>query len=184
MRIRNIMQIGAVWILDKYIEVLQKIQQLSNATRIYETYPEWIEQVTGGLFWITVALAMGFIVLGMEFGLGNDESGRKWMTRVFVALLVSGGLLLFSLSVYVEAGKGYKTLNDESSTRVTQIVSNMSESEYNELQQVMQLNAGSDTGDVTLNAIAKYLQDKLVRKEVHHHYHNNYYPDYYNYNRK
>ena len=52
------MQIGAVWILDKYIEVLQKIQQLSNATRIYETYPEWIEQVTGGLFWITVALSM------------------------------------------------------------------------------------------------------------------------------
>ena len=178
------MQIGAVWKLDKYIEVLQKIQQLSNATRIYDTYPEWIKQVTGGLFWITVALAMGFIVLGMEFGLGNDESDGKWMTRVFVALLVSGGLLLFSISVYVEADKGYKTLNDESSTRVTQIVSNMSESEYNELQQVMQLNARSDTGDVTLNAIAKYLQDKLVRKEVHHHYHNNYYPDYYNYNRK
>lgn len=58
-----------MWILDKYIEVLQKIQQLSNATRIYDTYPEWIKQVTGGLFWITVALAMGFIVLGMEFGL-------------------------------------------------------------------------------------------------------------------
>ena len=55
--------------MDKYIEVLQKIQQLSNATRIYDTYPEWIKQVTGGLFWITVALAMGFIVLGMEFGL-------------------------------------------------------------------------------------------------------------------
>ena len=91
---------------------------------------------------------------------------------------------MFSLSVYVEADKGYKTLNDESSTKVTQIVSNMSESEYNELQQVMQLNAGSDTGDVTLNAIAKYLQDKLVRKEVHHHYHNNYYPDYYNYNKE
>lgn len=78
MKIRNIVQIGAVWKLDKYIEVLQKIQQLSNATRIYETYPEWIEQVAGGLFWITVALAMGFIVLGMEFGLGmmnQIESG-------------------------------------------------------------------------------------------------------------
>lgn len=80
---------------------------MSNATRIYETYPEWIEQVTGGLFWITVALAMGFIVLVMKFGLGNDESGRKWMTRVFVALLVSGCLLLFSLSVYVEAENDY-----------------------------------------------------------------------------
>lgn len=44
--------------MDKYIEVLQKIQQLSNATRIYDTYPEWINQVTGGLFWITVTLAM------------------------------------------------------------------------------------------------------------------------------
>ena len=111
---------------------MQKIQQLSNATRIYETYPEWIKQVTVGLFWLTVILVMGFLALGMEFGLGNDESDRKWMTRVFVALLVSGGLLLFSLSVYVEADKGYKTLNDESSARVTQIVSNMNESEYNE----------------------------------------------------
>lgn len=170
--------------MDKYIEVLQKIQELSNATRIYETYPEWIGQVTFVLFWVTVALLMGFLGLGMEFDIESDGPERKWFKRVFVALLVSGGLLLFSLSVYVEADKGYKTLNDESSTRVTQIVSNMSESEYNELQQVMQLNAGSDTGDVTLNAIAKYLQDKLVRKEVHHHYHNNYYPDYYNYNRK
>lgn len=170
--------------MDRYIEILQKIQQLSNATRIYETYPEWINQVTGGLFWITVMLVMGFLALGMEFGLGNDESDRKWATKVFVALLISGGLLLFSVSVSIEADKGYKTLDDESSARVTQIVSNMSESEYNELQQVMQLNAGSDTGDVTLNAITKHLQDKLVRKEVHHHYHNNYYPDYYNYNRK
>lgn len=118
--------------------------------------------------------------MGMEFGLGNDESDGKWMTRVFVALLVSGGLLLFSLSVHVEADKGYKTLNDESSTRVTQIVSNMSESEYNELQQVMQLNYGSDTEDVTLNAIAKYLNDKLVRKEIHHHYHDSYYHHYNN----
>lgn len=50
MRIRNTIQIGVVWKLDKYIEVLRKIQQLSHATRIYETYPEWIEQVTGGLF--------------------------------------------------------------------------------------------------------------------------------------
>ena len=170
--------------MDRYVEILQKIQQLSNATRIYETYPDWIKPATFVLFWITVALAMGVIVLGMEFVVGNDESDGKWATRVFVALLVSGGLLLLSISIYNEADKGYKTLNDESSARVTQIVSNMSESEYNELQQVMQLNAGSDTGDVTLNAIAKYLQDKLLRKEVHHHYHDNYYPDYYNYNRK
>lgn len=170
--------------MDKYIEVLQKIQQLSNATRIYDTYPDWIKQTTFVLFWITVALVMGVIVLGIEFVLGNDESDRKWATRVFVASIVLGGLLLLSISVHNEADRGYKTLNDESSARVTQIVSNMSESEYNELQQVMQLNAGSDTGDVTLNAIAKYLQDKLVRKEVHHHYHDNYYPDYYNYNRK
>lgn len=170
--------------MDKYIEILQKIQQLSNAKRIYETYPKWIEQITAGLFWVTIALVMGFLALGMEFGLRNDESDRKWATRVLVALLVSGGLFLFSMSIYNEADKGYKTLNDESSTRVTQIVSNMSDSEYNELQQVMQLNAGSDTGDVTLNAIAKYLQDKLVRKEVHHHYHDNYYPYYYNHNWK
>ena len=171
-----------MWKLDKYIEILQKIQQLSNATRIYETYPKWIEQITAGLFWVAVVLLMGFLVLGMEFDIESDGPERKWFNRVFVALLVSVGLLLFSISVYVEADKGYKTLNDESSTRVTQIVSNMSESEYNELQQVMWLNAGSDTGDVTLNAIAKYLQDKLVRKEVHHHYHNNYYPYYYNHN--
>lgn len=170
--------------MDKYVEVLQKIQELSNATRIYETYPEWIGQVTFVLFWLTVVLLMGFLALGMEFGIGNDGLDIKWMIRVLVALLVSGGLLLFSISVHVEADKGYKTLDDESSARVTQIVSNMSESEYNELQQVMQLNYGSDAGDVTLNAIAKYLQDKLVRKEVYHHYHNNYYPDYYNYNRK
>lgn len=166
--------------LDKYIEVLQKIQQLSNATRIYETYPEWIGQATAGLFWVTVVLLMGFLVLGMEFDIASDGPDRKWFNRVVVALLVSGGLFLFSMSVYNEADKGYKTLNDESSTRVTQIVSNMSENEYNELQQVMQLNYGSDTGDVTLNAIAKYLNDKLVRKEIHHHYHDSYYHHYNN----
>ena len=165
--------------MDKYIEVLQKIQELSNATRIYETYPEWIGQVMFVLFWVTAALLMGFLGLGMEFDIASDGPERKWFKRVFVALLVSGGLFLFSISVYNEADKGYKTLTNDSGGRVTQVVSNMSESEYNELQQVMQLNAGSDTGDVTLNAIAKHLQDKLVRKEVHHHYHDSYYR-YYN----
>ena len=63
---------------------------------------------------------------------------------------------------------------------MTQVVSNMNEHDYNELQQVMQLNYGSDTGDVTLNAIAKYLNDKLVRKEIHHHYHDSYYHHYNN----
>lgn len=161
--------------MDKYIEVLQKIQELSNATRIYETYPEWIGQVTFVLFCVTVALLMGFLGLGMEFDIESDGPERKWFKRVFVALLVSGGLFLFSISVYNEADKGYETLTNDSGGRVTQVVSNMSESEYNELQQVMQLNYGSDTGDVTLNAIAKYLNDKIVRKEIHHHYHDSYY---------
>lgn len=165
--------------MDKYIEVLRKIQELSNATRIYETYPEWIGQVTFSLFLVTVTLLMGFLGLGMESVRVSDELDGKWLKGVFVALLVSGGLFVFSISVYNEADKGYKTLTDESSGRVTQVVSNMSEHEYNELQQVMQLNYGSDTGDATLNAIAKYLNDKLVRKEIHHHYHDSYH-HYYN----
>lgn len=85
----------------------------------------------------------------MEFDIENDGPERKWFNRVIVALLVSGVLFLFSMSVSNEADNGYKTLTNESSGRVTQVVSNMSESEYNELQQVMQLNYGSDTGDVT-----------------------------------
>ena len=166
--------------MDKYIEVLRKIQELSNATRIYETYSEWIGQVTFGLFLVTVVLLMGFLVLGIEFDIESDGPERKWFNRVFVALLVSGSLFLFSISVYNEADKGYKTLTNESGSRVIQVVSNMNEHEYNELQQVMQLNYGSDTGDVTLNAIAKYLNDKLVRKEIYHHYHNSYYHHYNN----
>lgn len=165
--------------MDKYIEVLQKIQELSNATRIYETYSEWIGQVTFGLFLVTVVLLMGFLGLGMESVRVSDELDGKWLKGVFVALLVSGCLFLLSLLVYTEVDKGYKTLTDESGGRVTQVVSNMSESEYNELQQVMQLNYGSDTGDMTLNAIAKYLNDKLVRKEIYHHYHDSYH-HYYN----
>lgn len=166
--------------MDKYIEVLRKIQELSNATRIYETYSEWIGQVTFVLFVVTVVLLMGFLVLGVEFDIESDGPERKWFNRVGVALLVSGGLFVFSLFVYNEASNGYKTLTSDSGGRVTQVVSNMSESEYNELQQVMQLNYGSDTGDVTLNAIAKYLNDKLVRKEIHHHYHDSYYHHYNN----
>lgn len=165
--------------MDKYIEVLRKIQELSNATRIYETYSEWIGQVTFGLFLVTVVLLMGFLGLGMESVRVSDELDGKCLKGVFVALLVSGCLFAFSMLVYNEASDGYKTLTSDSGGRVTQVVSNMSESEYNELQQVMQLNYGSDTGDVTLNAIAKYLNDKLVRKEVHHHYHDSYYR-YYN----
>ena len=169
-----------MWILDKYIEVLRKIQELSNATRIYETYPEWIGQVTFSLFVVTVVLLMGFLGLGMESVRVSDELDGKWLKGVFVALLISGGLFVFSMLVYNGASDGYKTLTSDSGGRVTQVVSNMSESEYNELQQVMQLNYGSDTGDVTLNAIAKYLNDKLVRKEIHHHYHDSYYHHYNN----
>lgn len=166
--------------MDKYIEVLRKIQELSNATRIYETYSEWIGQVTFGLFLVTVVLLMGFLGLGMESVRVSDELDGKWLKGVFVAFLVSGGLFAFSLLVYNEANDGYKTLTNESGGRVIQVVSNMNEHEYNELQQVMQLNYGSDTGDVTLNAIAKYLNDKLVRKEIHHHYHDSYYHHYNN----
>lgn len=166
--------------MDKYIEVLRKIQELSNATRIYETYSEWIGQVTFGLFLVTVVLLMGFLGLGMESVRVSDELDGKWLKGVFVALLVSGCLFLLSLLVYSEADKGYKMLTDESGGCVTQVVSNMNEHDYNELQQVMQLNYGSDTGDVTLNAIAKYLNDKLVRKEIHHHYHDSYYHHYNN----
>ena len=166
--------------MDKYIEVLRKIQELSNATRIYETYPEWIGQVTFSLFVVTVVLLMGFLGLGMESVRVSDELDGKWLKGVFVALLISGGLFVFSMLVYNGVSDGYKTLTSDSGGRVTQVVSNMSESEYNELQQVMQLNYGSDTGDVTLNAIAKYLNDKLVRKEIHHHYHDSYYHHYNN----
>lgn len=166
--------------MDKYIEVLRKIQELSNATRIYETYSEWIGQVTFGLFLVTVVLLMGFLGLGMESVRVSDELDGKWLKGVFVAFLVSGGLFVFSLLVYNEANDGYKTLTDESGGRVIQVVSNMNEHEYNELQQVMQLNYGSDTGDVTLNVIAKYLNDKLVRKEIHHHYHDSYHHQYNN----
>lgn len=167
--------------MDKYIEVLRKIQELSNATRIYETYSEWIGQVTFGLFLVTVVLLMGFLGLGMESVRVSDELDGKWLKGVFVAFLVSGGLFAFSLLVYNEVNDGYKTLTNESGDRVIQVVSNMNEHEYNELQQVMQLNYGSDTGDVTLNAIAKYLNDKLVRKEIHHHhYHDSYHHQYNN----
>lgn len=166
--------------MDKYIEVLRKIQELSNATRIYETYSEWIGQVTFGLFLVTVVLLMGFLGLGMESVRVSDELDGKWLKGVFVAFLVSGGLFAFSLLVYNEVNGGYKTLTNESGDRVIQVVSNMNEHEYNELQQVMQLNYGSDTGDVTLNAIAKYLNDKLVRKEIHHHYHDSYHHQYNN----
>lgn len=169
-----------MWILDKYIEVLRKIQELSNATRIYETYSEWIGQVTFGLFLVTFVLLMGFLGLGMESVRVSDELDGKWLKGVFVAFLVSVGLFAVSLLVYNEVNDGYKTLTNESGGRVIQVVSNMNEHEYNELQQVMQLNYGSDTGDVTLNATAKYLNDKLVRKEIHHHYHDSYYHHYNN----
>lgn len=149
--------------MDKYVEVLQKIKELSNATRIYETYPEWIEQVMTVLVWVTVVLLMGFLVLGMEVEIDSDGPEKKSLKRVFAALLVSGGLFLFSMSMYNKADKGYRTLTDDLSDRVTQVVSDMSEKEHYELQQLMQMNYGSDTGDVTLNVIAKYLNDKLSR---------------------
>lgn len=146
--------------MDKYIEMLQKIKESVHIERLLNESPEWIG----------VALIISMSVLGAGFAwmlatltLRSNSIGAATVEGIgvltsAVGILTTAGLFLYNRHVTYQV----EHLTPDSESEVVAYVSQLSNDEYNELKQQVELNRDSELDDNDLKAIDNLLIKKML----------------------
>lgn len=146
--------------MEKYIEMLQKIKDSVHVERLLNESPTWIG--TALTISITV-MVIGFVlILGI---LSLHSSSISSIVAEGVALVMSlvGALATLCVFLYAEHIT-YQTehLTQSSELEVVTYVSQLSNEEYNELKQQVELNRDLELEDNDLKAINNLLVKKML----------------------
>lgn len=146
--------------MEKYIEMLLKIKDSVHIERLLNEPPTWIE----------IAFIIALIILGVGFALmlvtqmtgSRSNSDIVWecvaMGTSFIGVLATTVLFLYSLYTTHQV----VNLTPESQSEVVTYVSQMSNEEYNELKQQVELNRDTEIEDNDLKAIDHLLIKKML----------------------
>lgn len=148
--------------MEKYIEMLQKIKDSVHVERLLNESPSWIG----------VALIISMIVLGAGFvwmlatltlrsnfiGSATVEGVGVVASAAATGILATAGLFLYNRHVTYQV----EHLTPESKSEVAVYVSQLSNDEYNELKQQVELNRDSELDDNDLKAISNLLVKKML----------------------
>lgn len=146
--------------MDKYIEMLQKIKESVHIERLLNESPEWIEVA---LIISMIVLGAGFVWILATLTLRSNSIGSATVEGIgvvasAVGILATAGLFLHNRHVTYQV----EHLTPESESEVVSYVSQLSNEEYNELKQQVELNRDSELEDNDLKAINNLLIKKML----------------------
>lgn len=146
--------------MDKYIEMLQKIKESVHIERLLNESPEWI----GVALIISMSvLGAGFVWMLATLILRSNSIGAATVEGIgvltsAVGILTTAGLFLYNRHVTYQV----EHLTPDSESEVVAYVSQLSNDEYNELKQQVELNRDSELDDNDLKAIDNLLIKKML----------------------
>ena len=152
--------------MEKYIEMLQKIKDSVHIERLLDAPPTWIGVALSIAMTI---LGVGFILMLTTQLLGSRTNSGLVLEVVsivtsFIGVLATTVLFLYGLYTTNQV----EHLTPTSESEVVSYVSQLSNEEYNELKQQMELNRDSELEDNDLKAINNLLIKKMLprRKSI------------------
>lgn len=146
--------------LDKYIEMLEKIEKSVHVERLLNEVPTWI----GTAFIISmIVLGAGFAWMLATLILRSNSIGSATVEGIgvlvsAVGILATAGLFLYNRQMTYRV----ETLTPNSEFEVVTYMSQLSNEEYNELKQQVELNRDSELDDNDLKAINNLLIKKML----------------------
>lgn len=148
-------------IMQKYIEMLQKIKDSVHIERLLNESPTWIETA---LIIAMIVLGAGFVWMLATLTLKSHSIGGTATVEGIgvlvsaVGILATAGLFLYGRHTTYQV----EHLTQESESEVVTYVSQLSNEEYNELKQQVELNRDSELDDNDLKAIDNLLIKKML----------------------
>ena len=147
-------------IMQKYIEMLQKIKDSVHIERLLNESPTWIETA---LIIAMIVLGVGFVWMLATLTLKSHFIGTATVEGIgvlasAVGILATAGLFLYGRHTTYQV----EHLTQESESEVVTYVSQLSNEEYNELKQQVELNRDSEIEDNDLKAINNLLIKKML----------------------
>lgn len=147
--------------MDKYIEMLQKIKDSVHVERLLNESPTWIGTA---LIIAMIVLGAGFVWMLATLTLKSHSIGGTatlegvGVVTSFIGILATAGLFLYGTYTTHQV----EHLTPMSESEVVSYVSQLSNEEYNELKQQVELNRDSEIEDNDLKAIDKLLIKKML----------------------
>ena len=147
--------------MDKYIEMLQKIKDSVHIERLLNESPTWIGTA---LIIAMIVLGVGFVWMLATLTLKSHSIGGTVTLEVvgvvtsFIGILATAGLFLYG----TYTTRRVELLTPTSESEVVSYVSQLSNEEYNELKQQVELNRDFEIEDNDLKAIDKLLIKKML----------------------
>lgn len=147
--------------MEKYIEMLQKIKDSVQIERLLNESPTWIETA---LIIAMIVLGAGFVWMLATLTLKSHSiSGTATLEGVgvvtsFIGILATAGLFLYGTYTTHQV----EHLTPTSESEVVSYVSQLSNEEYNELKQQVELHRDSEIEDNDLKSIDKLLIKKML----------------------
>ena len=147
--------------MQKYIEMLQKIKDSVHIERLLNESPTWIETA---LIIAMIVLGAGFVWMLATLTLKSHSIGGTATVEGIgvlvsaVGILATAGLFLYGRHTTYQV----EHLTQESESEVVTYVSQLSNEEYNELKQQVELNRDSEIEDNDLKAINNLLIKKML----------------------
>lgn len=146
--------------MDKYIEMLQKIKESVHVERLLNELPTWIGTaliisltvLSAGLVWILATLTL------KSHSIGTAKLEGIAVVTSCIGILATAGVFLYNRHVTYQV----EHLTPESESEVVTYVSQLSNEEYNELKQQVELNRDSEIEDNDLKAINNLLIKKML----------------------
>lgn len=146
--------------MEKYIEMLQKIKDSVHVERLLNESPTWIGIALSIAMTI---LGVGFVLMLTTQMLGSRTNRGLMLDGVsivtsFIGVLATTVLFLYGLYTTNQV----EHLTPTSESEVVSHVSQLSNEEYNELKQQVELNRDSELKDNDLKAINNLLIKKML----------------------
>lgn len=146
--------------MDKYIEMLQKIKDSVHVERLLNESPAWIGvalSIAMTILGVGFVLALTTQLLGSRTNSGLVLEGVSIVTS-FIGVLATTVLFLYGLYTTHQV----EHLTPTSESEIVSYVSQLSNEEYNELKQQVELNRDSEIEDNDLKAINNLLIKKML----------------------
>lgn len=146
--------------MEKYIEMLEKIKDSVHIERLLNESPTWIGialSIAMTILGVGFVLALTTQLLGSRTNSGLVFEGVSIVTS-FIGILATS--VLFFYDMYTT--RQVEHLTTESESEVVSYVSQLSNQEYNELKQQVELHRGSTFEDSDLEAINDLLIEKML----------------------
>lgn len=146
--------------MEKYVEMLQNIKDSVHIERLLNESPTWIGTA---LIISMIVLGAGFVWMLATLTLRSNSIGSATVEGIgvvasAVGILATAGLFLYNRHVTYQV----EHLTLESESEVVVYVSQLSNDEYNELKQQVELNRDSELDDNDLKAISNLLVKKML----------------------